>query len=139
MICSPGAWGVRYSEETNIVECIRKICLSLLLTAAAAGHAHAHAFLDHAEPAVGSNAKQTPHAVKIWFTEPIQPAVSTITVFNATQKQIDKRDTHCDGANKALLQVSLPSLGPGLYQVRWRVMSVDGHSTGGDFAFRVAP
>jgi copper resistance protein C len=121
------------------VNWLRKICLSLLLGGAAAVHVYAHAFVDHAEPAVGSKVKQIPHAVTIWFTESIQPALSTIKVFDATQKQVDKKDTHSGGGNNALLQVSLPSVGPGLYKVIWRVVSVDGHVTNGDFAFRVAP
>jgi copper resistance protein C len=118
---------------------LRRTRLVLLLSGAAITHAHAHAFLDHAEPTVGSKVKQTPHAVRIWFTEPTQPALSSIKVFDVMEKQIDKRDTHSDGGNKALLQVSLPSLGPGLYKVIWRVVSVDGHSTTGDFTFRVIP
>jgi methionine-rich copper-binding protein CopC len=118
---------------------LTKICLTLLVSGAAVGHAHAHAFVDHAEPVVGGKVKQIPHVVRIWFTEPIQPALSTIKVFDATQKQIDEKDTHSDARNKALLQVSLPSLGPGTYKVIWRVTSVDGHVTNGDFAFRVAP
>lgn len=117
----------------------RKISLTLLLSGAAVGHAYAHAFVDHAEPAVGARVKQIPHVVRIWFTEPIRPASSIIKVFDATQKQIDKKDTHSDARNKALLHVSLPSLGPGTYKVTWRVTSVDGHVTNGDFMFRVAP
>jgi len=118
---------------------MRKIFLTLALAGLAASLAQAHAFLDHAEPAVGSKVKQLPHAVSVWFTEPIQPALSTIKVLDATQKQIDKKDTHSDRRNKALLRVSLPFLGPGLYKVIWRVVSVDGHVTNGDFAFRVTP
>ena len=114
-------------------------CVVVVLGGVIATHAHAHAFLDHAEPAVGSKVKQIPHAVRIWFTEPIQPALSTIKVVDAMKKQIGTKDTHSDGGNNALLQVSLPSLRPGLYKVIWRVVSIDGHSTTGDFSFRVVP
>ena len=114
-------------------------CLVLLLSGTAVTHAHAHAFLDHAEPAVGSKLKEKPHEVRIWFTEPVQPALSAIKVFDVKEKQVDKKDMHSDSRNKALLQVSLPSLGPGIYKVRWRVVSVDSHTTSGDFTFRVVP
>ena len=118
---------------------LRKVCLTLLLSGATVAHGHAHAFVDHAEPPVGGKVKQIPHVVRIWFTESIQPALSVIKVFDPARKQVDKKDTRSDVKEKALLQVSLPSLGPGRYKVRWRVTSVDGHVTNGDFAFRVAP
>ena len=102
-------------------------------------HVHAHAFLDHAKPAVGSKVKQTPHAVRIWFTEPIMTGSSSIKVFGAMGKQVDKKDTGSDVTNKSLLHVSLPLLTPGTYIVIWSVMSVDGHHTTGNFSFHVVP
>jgi len=111
----------------------------LLLSGTAVAHAHAHAFVDHAEPPVGHNVKQMPREVRIWFSEPIEPARCSINVFDVTGKQIDKKDVHADAQNKTLLQVSLLSLAPGTYKVVWRVVSTDTHATKGDFAFRYAP
>jgi len=108
----------------------------LLLTGAAVAHTYAHAFVDRTEPAVGSKVKQMPSKVRVWFTEPIEPASSSIKVFDATGKQIDKKDVHADTKNKAVLQVSLLSLTPGTYKVIWRVVSVDSHVTNGDFTFQ---
>lgn len=133
------AWVARYLQEIRIMNGLRKICLTLLLSGAAVGHVHAHAFVDHAEPPVGSKVQQIPHVVRIWFTESIQPALSVIKVFDAAQKQIDRKDTRSEARDRALLQISLPSLGAGTYKVIWRVTSVDGHVTNGDFTFRVAP
>lgn len=102
--------------------------------------ASAHAFLDHSEPAVGSKTKTVPSEVQIWFTEAIEPAFSSIQVFDSSGKQIDKHDTHVDAKDKSLLRVSLPpQLKPGAYKVVWRVVSVDTHVTKGDFTFQVAP
>ncbi len=94
----------------------RSTCLVIVLGEIIIAHAQAHAFLDHAEPAVGSNVKQLPNAVRIWFTEPIQPALSTIKVFDVMKKQIDKNDTHSDGGNRALLQVFIRVSEPGPLQ-----------------------
>jgi len=116
---------------------LKNICLMLLLSAGAVGHAHAHAFVDHAEPPVGGKVKQTPQEVRIWFTEKIEPAFSSIKVFDGSGKQIDKGDTHADPANQALLHLSLPPLNAGTYKVVWRVVSVDTHVTKGDFTFQV--
>jgi methionine-rich copper-binding protein CopC len=111
----------------------------LLVSGAAVRHVHAHAFMDHAEPAVGSKVEQIPQNVRIWFTEAIEPGFSSIKVFDGTGKQIDKKDVHVSAKDKALLEVSLPLLTPGTYKVVWRVLSVDSHRTNGDFTFRFLP
>jgi methionine-rich copper-binding protein CopC len=111
----------------------------LLLSGTAVAHAHAHAFVDHAGPPVGGRVRQMPQEVRIWFTEPIEPAFSSIKAFDETGKQIDRKNVHVDAKNKALLSVSLPSLGPGIYNVVWRVVSIDGHTTKGDFTFQFLP
>ena len=109
----------------------------LLLSGLPAVHAHAHAFVDHAEPAVGATVKQMPREVRIWFTEAIEPAFSSIQVFDAAGKEVDKKDMHLDPSNRSLLQISLQPLGLGTYKVVWRVVSVDTHVTKGDFTFQV--
>lgn len=110
---------------------------ALLLSAPA--RARGHAFLDRAEPRVGSTVKTAPSEVKLWFTGSLEPAFSTVQVLDETGKRIDKGDNRVDPSNPALLTVSLPSLSPGKYKVIWRVLSVDSHVTEGDFTFRVAP
>src|SRR5437868_1976780 len=97
----------------------------------------AHAFLQRADPAVGSTVQRSPSEVRIRFTENIEPAVSSIQVFDASGKEVDKRDLHLDRSDHALLHVSLPQLGAGSYKVVWRVVSVDTHVTSGNFTFRV--
>jgi methionine-rich copper-binding protein CopC len=60
-------------------------------------------------------------------------------VFDQQGKQVDKKDTHADSSNHAVLHISLVSgLRPGSYRVSWRVMSVDTHVTNGDFRFQIA-
>jgi len=97
----------------------------------------AHAFFKDADPGVGSTIQTSPGEVRIRFTENIEPAVSSIQVFDAAGKEVDKRDRHVDSSDHALLEVSLPPLGAGTYKVVWRVVSVDTHVTNGNFTFRI--
>lgn len=99
----------------------------------------AHAFLDHADPKVGSEVNQSPTEIKIWFTQEIEPAFSSIQLLDSSGKQIDKKDTHLDDKDKKLLIVSVPQLQPGEYKVVWSVVSRDTHHTHGDFKFTVKP
>ena len=96
-----------------------------------------HAFLDHASPPVGSNVQASPTEVKLWFTQELEPAFSTVVVSDATGKRIDQRDVKVEG-DGTVLRVSLPALAPGRYKVTWRALSVDTHVTEGDFTFEVA-
>jgi copper resistance protein C len=97
----------------------------------------AHAFVDHAEPAVGSQIHGMPTQVKIWFTEKLEPALSKIQVFDISGREIDQRDVKVAQSNSALLSVSLPELKPGKYKVVWRAVSVDTHVTTGNFTFEL--
>lgn len=113
------------------------LALAVLLWGAVG--AGAHAFLERADPRVGSTVRTPPAQVRLWFTENLEPAFSSVQVVNEAGQRMDNADSHVDPSNLAVLRVSLPSLPPGTYKVIWRVLSVDSHVTQGDFTFRVAP
>lgn len=99
----------------------------------------AHAFLDRAAPAVGSTVHGPPAEVRLWFTQGLEPAFSTLRVFDASGKRVDRQDSQVVSGDRTLLRVSLPRLRPGTYRVVWRVLSVDAHVTEGDYTFEIAP
>lgn len=110
------------------------VCASFL---AAQSPVWAHAFLDHSAPKVGSTVTNAPIEVKIWFTQEVESAFSSIEVKNAQGKEVDKKDVQVDAKDKSLLEVSLPQLPTGTYTVIWHVVSVDTHRTQGHFEFTV--
>jgi methionine-rich copper-binding protein CopC len=116
---------------------MKRIVIFFLILVAASARLEGHAFLERAEPAVGGTIQTSPSEVRIRFTENIEPAVSSIRVFDASGKEVDKRDLHLDRSDHALLHISLPRLSAGTYKVVWRVVSVDTHVTNGNFTFRV--
>lgn len=107
-----------------------------LLLLLAMGEATAHAFLDHAEPRVGNTVATAPREVTLWFTQKLEPAFSTITVTNAAGQRVDAGKARVSGNQ---MSVSLRSGGPGIYHVTWHVLSVDTHTTDGNFTFKVGP
>ena len=112
----------------------RLTIVALLLTASSAW---AHAFLDHAEPAVGSTVDVPPTEIKIWFTEKLEPAFSQIQLFDHHGKPVTQNHATVDPAEPSLLTLAVPALAPGEYKVTWKVMSVDTHMTVGNFGFAV--
>jgi copper resistance protein C len=105
-----------------------------LLLMFASGTAQAHAFLDHAEPRVGNKVAAPPREVTLWFTQKLEPAFSSVTVTNAAGERIDSGKARVSGNQ---MSISLRSGGAGTYHVNWHVLSVDTHTTDGNFTFQV--
>ena len=116
---------------------LAKALATLALLLAAADAAHAHAFLDHANPRVGSTVAAAPRELVLWFTEKLEPAFSTIEVRDAQDVAVHSGKAQLDRNDRTQLRVPLKALPPGTYKVIWRVLSVDTHRTQGDFTFRV--
>ena len=93
--------------------------------------------MDHADPKVGSAVTNSPAEIKIWFTQNLEPAFSTLEVRDAQGKEVDKKDAHLDDKDKSLFLVSLPQLPAGTYTVIWHAVSVDTHKTQGRFEFTI--
>jgi methionine-rich copper-binding protein CopC len=99
--------------------------------------ASAHAFLDHAEPKVGSTDNVAPKQLTLHFTQAVEPSFSSVKVTDADGKQVDKGDTTVDSNDGTRVTLSLQDLPPGTYKVEWKVTSVDTHKTHGSFNFSV--
>ena len=105
-----------------------------LLLLLATGEAFAHAMLDHAEPRVGNKVATPPREVTLWFTQKLEPAFSSMTVTNAAGERVDTGKPRVSGNQ---MSVSLRAGGNGTYHVTWHVLSVDTHTTDGNFTFQV--
>ena len=114
---------------------LRAAVIAVVLLDAVTAYAHAH--LDRASPAAGATAATAPTEVALHFTESLESRLSAILVRDAAGKQVDKGNSSVDEKDRALLKVSLPPLAPGTYKVEWRVISVDTHSSKGEYTFRV--
>src|SRR5882724_10071695 len=95
-----------------------------------AKEARAHALLDRAEPRVGNTVATAPRQVTLWFTQKLEAAFSSMTVTDPAGQRVDTGKARVSGNQ---MSVSLRGAGPGLYRVNWRAVSVDAHSTDGNF------
>jgi copper resistance protein C len=50
---------------------------------------------------------------------------------------VDQGGPRVDPAHPSVMRIAVKPLPPGTYKVRWRVLSVDTHTTEGSFSFRV--
>jgi methionine-rich copper-binding protein CopC len=96
--------------------------------------AHAHAFLDHADPRVGSTVHPAPTQVKVWMTEGLEPSFCKLQVFDHAGTEVDRKDVHVNGQT---MTVSVGALPAGTYKVAWKAVATDTHRTAGTFSFSV--
>ncbi len=117
-----------------------------LVVAAAAGMllastptpAFAHALLRTSDPASGAVLGTAPVQVLITFTEAPDPQLSSIQVLDSSGATASKQPAQAVPGDPLQLRLPLPALPQGSYTVVWRTVSkVDGHVTGGSFAFGV--
>ena len=113
---------------------IRIAITSALLLGLATNAAQAHAFLNHANPLVGSTVAAPPHEISLTFTENLEPAFSTVEVTGPNGARADAGKAQISGN---IMRVGLKATGPGTYHVHWHALSVDTHTTQGSFTFHV--
>lgn len=111
--------------------------LALVATLAVPSVVRAHAFLDHADPAVGSTEPKAPAVVHIWFTQELEPAFSWIKVTDKSGNDIADGASFVDPTNKQEMDIKLKPVEGGTYTVTWHALSVDTHTTQGDFTFDI--
>jgi methionine-rich copper-binding protein CopC len=113
--------------------------LLLLLVRLGIDGAYAHAFLDHADPRVGNTVKSSQRTVSLWFTQNLENGFSTIEVLDSNGARMNAGNASVDANDRKLLRVPVKVLPTGIYTVKWHVLSVDTHTTDGNFTFHVAP
>jgi methionine-rich copper-binding protein CopC len=101
--------------------------------------ASAHAFLDRADPRVGSAVRSAPPVLRLKFTQGLEVPFCRVTVIGPPGFG-GAGAPHAVAGDPAGLAIDLNGPAPaGTYTVRWRVLSVDTHVTEGDFSFQVRP
>jgi copper resistance protein C len=114
------------------------LAASFLGTAVIPAVTEGHAFPIRSNPRVGWTITAAPPKVTIWFDGELEPAFSTITVYNSAKQQVDKNNSRVTGSDSNVLEVDLLPLSAGTYRVYWKALSTDTHVTEGDFTFAIA-
>lgn len=113
------------------------VLASILILNLFPSSAWGHAFPLRSEPRVGRTTATSPPDVKIWFDGELEPAFSTIAVYNSAKQRVDKGNGRVSPSDATILEVDLPPLPSGTYRVYWSVVAKDTHRTEGDFPFTI--
>ena len=109
----------------------------LALAGAWPNQAFAHAYLVKAVPAQRATLFQAPTRVQLWFNERLEPKFCTVTVTDSAGKAVDQGDLKVAPDDPKQLSVGLNPIAAGTYEVKFRVLSVDGHVVENHFPFTV--
>jgi methionine-rich copper-binding protein CopC len=105
--------------------------LAFVGVAPAFGHAH----LSKSIPAAGATVN-APNEIVLAFTEPLEPAFSTIELHDRAGKMVKTGKVE---VKDDVMRLPLKPLAAGQYTVNWQALSVDTHKTNGKFTFTVKP
>jgi methionine-rich copper-binding protein CopC len=126
------------SITERVAMSVRALWISLLgLVLLMPSSVWSHASLVKSVPVRRAVLARVPARVQLWFNERLEAQFCTLSVWNAAGQQVDSGDVQVGPEDRKKLSVSLADLGPGIYTVRYRVLSVDGHIVENQFSFTV--
>ncbi len=97
----------------------------------------AHAVLETSAPAAGERVEQAPGDVTLTFDEPVETALGSLRVLDASGVLRSSGAVTHPGGNPARIAVRVGPLERGRYIVAWQVVSADSHIVDGAYAFGV--
>ena len=123
------------SRASALTALVVGLCLALLAPTAAA-----HALLIASQPGVDATVAQSPRQILITFSEPVDPTLSKVQVFDTQGRpQAGVASSQPVAGNQQQLRVPLKRPLPnGVYTIEWQTVSaLDGHFAGGTYAFGI--
>ncbi|WP_162179470.1 copper resistance CopC/CopD family protein [Thermogemmatispora carboxidivorans] len=128
---------LRLSARWHLTTAAVLVALALFLFLP--GTAEAHAVLLRSDPSQDALLRTAPTEVRLWFSEDLNPTLSSAAVVNSHSQRVDKGDAHVSSSDHRELDLGLKAnLPPDVYVVVWRsVSNVDGHVLRGSFLFTI--
>ena len=100
----------------------------------------AHALLLQSIPQDHAQLKTSPEKIVLRFNGQIEKKVSQITLLDKQGKRINlpQSATRFSAGKADSLEILIPKLDPGTYQLRYRILAMDGHTTPGLIHFSIS-
>ncbi len=112
------------------------LCVLSALILGLAVPAAAHGLFTGSTPAPNASLSAAPSQVILRFSEPVNPALSSATLFDREGRAVSSGSVVAGNRREVILR--LPPLTRGVYTVKWRALwPADGHTTSGFFLFAV--
>lgn len=112
------------------------LLLALLVVLVPAGPAQAHDRLTDSDPAQGATLDSAPEEVTLTYSAAVQDVGGSVEVMDADGTAVGVGSPKAEGST--VTTAIEDDLAAGDYEVRWRVVSSDGHAISGVIDFTVA-
>lgn len=113
-------------------------CLLMLgLTVLQTHDVWAHASLVKSDPPRRATLSESPSKIQLWFNEEIETAYAAVSVVDMNDKVVSQADPEKVIDDPKSIILLLPDLAAGVYKVRFRVLSIDGHVVDSNYSFRI--
>lgn len=96
---------------------------------------YAHAKLVKSDPGRRAIIKTAPKEIRLWFNEKLEPAYSTAVLLDDKDKPVATGPAMISRDDPKRISLALDALAPGIYRVKYRVLSIDGHVVDSSFTF----
>jgi methionine-rich copper-binding protein CopC len=113
------------------------VCFSVFLAMLLPAQSWAHAILVRSQPAKEVEITEAPKQIDVWFDDKVGSEFMALAVIDSTGKRVDNKDVAQETFNPAHLYCTVQPLTPGVYTVRYRVVSIDTHIVTGKFQFTI--
>ncbi len=115
-------------------------CAVIALGVIPAARSAAHLHLVRSEPSANDTVAAAPAALKFWFSERPELAVTSVKLTTAAGAAVALAPLAADTGKTAPVVASVRGkVAAGTYDVAWRTTATDGHPSSGHFAFVVTP
>lgn len=110
----------------------------IVLLLVGVGSVSAHATLVRSDPPANAVLDKPPQAIRLWFTEPVEPDFSRITLRDASGTTLETLPSQVDSSDATQMSLRVGNLTDGVYTVTWRnVSAADGHEAEGSFPITI--
>jgi copper transport protein len=97
---------------------------------------YSHVGVVESSPPVDGTVASSPEMITVNFGGSIEPAFSKIEVFDPKGEKVSAKCRFLE--EDSVIESDLQeNLSPGVYKVKWKVMSLDGHTLKGEYIFTI--
>jgi len=98
-----------------------------------------HTQLTKSAPSANETVAAAPVQIRLWFSEPVELAFSSITLEKADSTVIAKLVVAATDDRKSIAAPIPGALAPATYIVAWKTAATDGHPAKGQYRFTYKP